>query len=82
MPAQFLGTISGTTNIGNMIGPTLLQPAIGWILDKKWAGAMTNGVHVYDLHAYRFGFILMIGWLLLSSVLLSFTNETYCRQSA
>jgi sugar phosphate permease len=81
VPAQFLGTISGTTNIGNMMGPTLLQPAIGWILDKKWAGAMTNGVHVYDLHAFRFGFSLMIGWLLLSSFLLSFTKETYCRQS-
>jgi hypothetical protein len=65
-----------------MMGPTLLQPAIGWILDKKWSGTMAGGVHVYDLQAFRFGFILMIGWLLLSSVLLSFTNETYCRQSA
>jgi MFS family permease len=82
VPAQFLGTISGTTNIGNMIGPTFLQPGIGWILDKNWSGEIVRGVHVYDLRAFRFGFVLMIGWLILSSILLSFTKETYCRQSA
>lgn len=81
VPAQFLGTISGTTNIGNMIGPTLLQPGIGWILDKNWAGGMAKGVHLYDLHAYRAGFSLMVGWLIVSSILLSFTKETYCKQS-
>ena len=82
VPAQFLGTISGTTNIGNMIGPTLLQPGIGWILDRNWSGTMVRGVHVYDLHAFRSAFVLMIGWLILSSILLSFTKETYCKQSA
>ena len=82
VPAKFLGTISGTTNIGNMIGPALLQPGIGWVLDKNWTGTMMNGVHVYGLHAFRLGFLLMIGWLLMSSLLLSFTKETYCRQSA
>jgi MFS family permease len=82
VPSQFLGTISGTTNIGNMIGPMILQPAIGVILDKKWTGTIAHGVHIYDLQAFRFGFILMIGWLVLSSILLSFTQETYCRQSA
>lgn len=82
VPAQFLGTISGTTNIGNMIGPMILQPAIGWILDKKWSGTLLNGVHVYDLHAFRFGFILMIIWLLVSTTLLSLTRESHCRQSA
>jgi MFS family permease len=80
--AQFLGSISGTTNIGNMMGPTLLIPAIGWVLDREWRGTINHGVHVYDLHAFRYGFALTICWLLASSVLLSFTRETYCRQSA
>ena len=51
--AQFLGSVSGTTNIGNMLGPTLLIPAIGWVLDRKWTGTMNHGVHVYDLQAFR-----------------------------
>jgi sugar phosphate permease len=80
VPAQFLGTISGTTNIGNMIGPMLLQPGIGWVLDKTWSGTLVGGVHVYSLYSFRCAFILMIGWLLLSSLLLSLTEETYCKQ--
>src|SRR5581483_692730 len=40
VPARFLGTVSGTTNIGNMIGPMLLQPAIGQVLERNWSGQM------------------------------------------
>ena len=82
VPVQFLGTISGTTNIGNMIGPTLLQPGIGWVLDKYWTGAVVKGAHVYGVAAYQRGFLLMIGWLVVACVLLSLTRETFCKQSA
>ncbi len=82
VPARFLGTISGTTNIGNMIGPMLLQPGIGYLIGRHWSGQMLNGVHLYDVHAYRAGFILIVLWLILSSILLSFTKETACKQSA
>jgi MFS family permease len=82
VPAQFLGTISGTVNIGNMIGPTLLQPAIGWMIGQHWTGRMANGVHVYDVPAFKAGFVLMVGWLIMSSILLSLTKETHCKQSA
>ena len=34
VPVRFLGTITGAINVGNMIGPTILQPAIGWVLDR------------------------------------------------
>jgi hypothetical protein len=33
-------------------------------------------VQVYDAEAYRYGFSLMLGWLLLSLVLLALTQET------
>ena len=82
VPVQFLGTISGTTNIGNMIGPTLLQPGIGWVLDKYWTGAVVKGAHVYGVAAYQRGFLLMIAWLVVACVLLSLTRETFCKQSA
>ncbi len=82
VPAQFLGTISGTVNIGNMIGPMILQPGIGWILDKHWSGAMVKGVHIYDQQAFQYGFMLIVGWLLLSTVLLSFTKESFCKHTA
>lgn len=82
VPMQFLGTISGTINIGNMIGPTLLQPGIGWVLDRTWTGQVRGGVHLYSVQSYQKGFLLMIAWLALSAVLLSLTRDTNCQQSA
>ncbi len=82
VPVQFLGTISGTVNIGNMIGPTLLQPGIGKVLDHNWTGQLRNGVHVYGVGAFQKGFILMVGWLVLSTILLSLTTESECKHIA
>ena len=80
VPPELTGTISGIINMGVIMGPTLLQPAVGWLLDKNWDGRMVNGARVYDLTAFRTGFSLMIGWTVLSLALLFFTRETGCRQ--
>ncbi|WP_263409927.1 MFS transporter [Terriglobus tenax] len=80
VPPQYMGSISGTVNIGNMVGPTILQPAIGLILDRNWSGALNKGVHVYDMHAYQLAFVLIVSWLTVSVLLLSLTRETGCRQ--
>jgi len=79
VPAHLAGTVIGLTNMGFMLGPTLLQPMVGWMLDRNWIGAWSNGVKIYSLNAYRAGFTLMIAWALLSFGLLFFTRETYCR---
>ena len=79
VPVEFLGTISGAVNIGNMIGPMLLQPGIGQMLEKNWAGQMAAGVRLYDLHAYHVAFVLIVGWAVVSCLLISLTSETFCR---
>jgi MFS family permease len=80
VPLRFAGTVSGIGNLGVMIGPMLLQPAIGWVLDQHWKGEMIQGVRIYDLSAYRRGFLLMLAWSVLSAVLILLTKETHCRQ--
>jgi hypothetical protein len=82
VPLQFLGTISGAINIGNMIGPTLLQPGIGRLLDQNWAGQMANGARVYDVSAFQAAFLLIAGWSIVSCLLISLTTETHCKASA
>lgn len=79
VPVQYLGTVSGAINIGNMIGPTLLQPGIGRILEAHWTGAMVNGARVYGVEAFQTAFLLSVGWTLLSCVLSSLTRDTGCR---
>jgi len=82
VPVRFLGTISGAVNVGNMLGPTLLQPAIGWALDRSWTGAMAGGVRLYGVDAFGAAFAMIVAWSLLSCLLIAITRETDCRQTA
>lgn len=80
VPPSLAGTVSGVCNMGVMIGPMVLQPAIGYILDANWTGSLENGIRAYHLGAYQAAFTLMIGWSVISALLICFTTETRCRQ--
>ena len=79
VPSRYSGTVAGAINMGVMIGPTFLQPAIGWVLDLRWQGQMKGDIRLYDLEAFRVGFSLMIGWAFLACLLIALTKETHCR---
>ncbi len=80
-PAALAGTAGGIANMGNMLGGMIMQPAVGWVLDRRWAGTLANGARVYDFNAYRAGFALMLAWLAAALLLLVFVRETHCRQT-
>ncbi|MFH1112963.1 MAG: MFS transporter, partial [Pseudomonadota bacterium] len=65
VPLNLAGTVSGVVNMGVMMGPMILQPAAGWVLDHYWQGQAVSGVRVYPLAAYQAGFSLMLAWLAL-----------------
>lgn len=80
VPARFAGTATGVANMGSMTGAMLQQPLIGWILDRHWQGTLDAGARVYDAAAYRIGFLLLIGWLVISFAAALSTRETHARQ--
>jgi sugar phosphate permease len=80
VPAGQMGTVSATTNIGNMLGNVLLQPGIGILLDRNWTGTMAKGAKLYSVSAFQAAFFLIVGWSLLSLILAALTKETFCRQ--
>lgn len=85
-PLRYMGTVTASTNMGNMFGPSLLQPGIGLLLDRNWTGATLTGAggkgaHIYGVEAYHVGFLLILAWSVLSCLLIAMTKETYCRQS-
>lgn len=82
VPIKYSGAITGLINSGNMIGPMLLQPGIGWVLDQRWGGQLVNGLRIYGVSAFQSGFLLSAAWSILTVLLLAFTRETNCRQSA
>ena len=79
VPVEIAGTVSGVCNMGVMTGPMLLQPAMGRVLDIQWEGTVLNGMRTYDLAAYRWAFSLMLGWAILSCILVALTRETWCK---
>ncbi len=80
VPARLGGTASGITNMGVMLGGMLMQPLVGFMLDRHWNGQAVQGARVYDFAAFRAGFMLMAAWSVLALVLLFFSRETGCRQ--
>jgi len=79
VPRYLSGTVSGLINMGVMMGPMLLQPVVGKILDIYWSGEMVNQVRFYSLEAYEYAFIPMMGWVIVSTIILFFTKETFCK---
>lgn len=82
VPTRLIGTASGVCNMGPLLGGMLLQPGVGWLLDRHWLGAMAGGARIYDAAAYQAGFSLIFGCIVLSLCLIMFARETGCRQLA
>lgn len=80
VPPHLAGTVSGLYNMGVLLGPMFLQPAVGWMLDLRWQGHLQNGLRIYELPAFQAGFSLMLAWMVLAFILIFFTRETYCQQ--
>ena len=79
VPARLAGSVSGMANMGVMLGGMFMQPLVGLMLDSRWDGRMQDGVRLYDLVAYQWGFALMLGWCALSLALVLATRESYCK---
>lgn len=80
VPPRYAGTTSGIYNMGSILGAMLLQPAIGWMLDRNWQGGLAGGVRIYDATAYHSGFSLIIAVSALAVLGSLLTAETHCRQ--
>jgi sugar phosphate permease len=77
-PKEVSGIITGIVVTGIMIGPAILQPVIGWIMDANWSGGLEAGIRIYTIEAYQIAFIPMLAWLGISSLLALLIKETYC----
>ncbi len=80
VPLRLMGTASGVANMGPLMGGMILQPAVGWLLDRHWTGAMADGGRIYDAAAWQAGFALLAATVAGSLCLLAFARETHCRQ--
>lgn len=59
-PPQFAGMSTSVVNAAQFLGVGILQPALGWILDRGWDGTLHHGVRVYSADSYRIGIALLL----------------------
>lgn len=78
-PPQLSGMSTSVTNIGGFLGGALLQPAVGWIMDLSWNGAMRDGVRLYAPQDFKLGLLLLAGVAWFGAISAWRTRETRCR---
>lgn len=78
-PPTLSGMSTSVTNMGGFLMGALLQPAVGWIMDRRWNGALVDGVRQYLPEDYRWGLLLiaMAAWF--GALAAWFIRETGCR---
>jgi len=78
-PPQIAGVAIGTLNIGGFLGPSVLQPLMGYVLDLNWTGDMANGIRVYSQAAHSKSLFLCAAAVLIAVASTFFIKETGCR---
>ena len=78
-PPQLSGMSTSVANMGGFLMGALLQPAVGWIMDQRWSGAMANGVRLYAPEDYRWGLLLIASATWLGAAAAWRIRETHCR---
>ncbi|HEX8989061.1 MAG TPA: MFS transporter [Rhodocyclaceae bacterium] len=81
VPLRLTGTAAGVANMGPLTGGMLLQPGVGWLLDRHWSGQLANGARLYDAAAWQAGFGLLFAVCCLSMLLILFARDSRCRQA-
>lgn len=78
-PPSLSGMATSVVNFGVFLGPSVLQPLVGWVMDRGWQGAMQDGARLYSASDYRSGLLLMAALAALGAAATFFVRETGCR---
>jgi sugar phosphate permease len=78
-PPALSGMSTSVANMGGFLMGALLQPAVGWVMDQRWAGTMAGGVRLYAPEDYRWGLLLIAAAAWLGAAAAWYIHETQCR---
>jgi len=81
-PPLLSGMATSVVNVGVFLGPAILQPLVGWAMDRSWQathGALLDGVRVYTASDFQLGLGLMAGAAALGFLATLLVRETNCR---
>jgi len=73
------GAVGGVVNMGVLGIASILQPVLGYILDRHWDGTLAASARVYNAEAYSAAFFWFFVCAAASVLMVALTRETYCR---
>jgi MFS family permease len=59
-PPEASGAVYGLVNTAVVGSGAVMQPTIGWLLDRYWDGAMASGARIYGPEAYDGAFLVLL----------------------
>ena len=77
---NFSSTALGLMNMFIVGAGAVVQPLIGWLLDKNWDGRLVEGVRVYSEQAFTTAFTSLLVVTSLAFIGTFFLQETYGKQ--
>jgi hypothetical protein len=72
-PPAFSGTSTSVVNTGGFLGPALLQPLVGLVLDRSSGGA------AHSLGDWRLALAVLFAFSVFGWLCTFFVTETHCR---
>jgi len=78
-PHALSGMATSVVNVGAFMGSAILQPLVGWSIDRAHSGGGSAPLGFAD---YQNGLAIFFGFSLLGWVATLFIRETYCRYKA
>ena len=57
----------------------VMQPTIGWLLDRNWDGTVVAGARIYGADAYDIAFASLLVVISIAFVLTFIFKETWCK---
>lgn len=69
----------GFTNMWIVASGAVMQPFIGWLLDRQWRGEMINNVRVYSADAYQSALSSLVVMGVFALIAAILVRETHCR---
>jgi MFS family permease len=78
-PPQLSGMATSVVNVGIFLGPAILQPAVGWLMERTWDGRMEAGVRIYSATDWRNGLLLLTAAAVAGWFATLLVTETACR---
>jgi len=75
-PHALSGMATSVVNIGGFLGTAIMQPLVGWAIDRAHLDA---GIAPLALSDYQYGIGILMGFSLLGLVATFFIRETNCR---